>query len=286
MSAVKDMFADAARTQVDWLDFTQRVRFQGDSVDACTAFGMDLPRCRWVLQAGGTGVNCAALENYIPHTCGTHTETVFHITHHRYMRQIVHQLPPPLGFFEAQVIPCRAEIVHSPSSSIAEWASYPSLEENDLVVGATEIARAIQALPSQNDTVEAVLLFVTGPDGATDWSDGAIDRPPYVTPAAITTLTNRFPRMQHLLTNLPSVDRRADGGLVCSHRAFFAPDMTDDQSPCQYVRRTLTELLRAPRNWPWPNGIEGIVCIAMAPIEGLDAIPSSVYFRARKPANS
>jgi hypothetical protein len=194
------------------------------------------------------------------------------------LSNIVHVLPP-FGFYEARIIFCKADIVRGPRPFILEKETYPCLEENDLVVGANEVSRAIPLL-TPLDKSEAVLLLVRAPDGTTDWSNGTEENPPYVTPAAIRLLVDRFPNMRHLLTNLPSLDRRKDGGLVRSHRAFFAPDLRDDQSPQQHPRRSLTELLKVPTGDFWQNDTDGVVCIALAPIEGLDALPSSVYFRA------
>jgi len=263
-----------------WLDLTNRVRVSGDTVEACSAFSIGPPRCRWLLQATDRGVNCAALDHYVPHICGTHTETVYHIAHHRYIKRAVCEIPF-FRFHKARIQVCTAKIACTEQVLPSADTDYPCLEPNDLIVGPSALNRAPRYTRAQDSTIEALILIVVGPDGTSDWRDGKLDdRPPYLTPAAIESLATRYPSMRHLLTNLPSVDRRRDGGLVRSHRAFFATDFAGDGTPSESPQKTITELLRVPPDWQLYDDAEGVVCISLAPIEGLDAIPSSVYFKS------
>ncbi|MGB0167612.1 MAG: cyclase family protein, partial [Luteibaculum sp.] len=74
--------------------------------------------------------------------------------------------------------------------------------------------------------------------------------PPYFEPEALAWL--REIGVDHVLVDLPSVDREHDGGLLLAHRAFWEKPLDEKGK-----HRTITELIFVPDNasdgWYWLN---------------------------------
>jgi arylformamidase len=126
-----------------------------------------------------------------PHAHGTHTESFGHISPER------HAVIPQLNrfFFRAQLI-----------------SVMPEKQGEDLIIRKSQIE-------SQLKDTEA-LLVRTFPNELEKknrlWSSS---NPPYFEPAALQLLAERG--IQHLLVDLPSVDREEDGGALAAHHAFW-----------------------------------------------------------------
>eukprot|EP00166_Cyanidium_caldarium_P003467 ctg_3360.g497 len=136
--------------------------------------------------------------------------------------------------------------------------------------------------------VQAVALIVLDGDGSGDSIVDDVENPPYIHPAVIAALRQTYNSVRHFLTNLPSLDRAIDAGQVRTHRAVFASEldalhMVDEEGAPAAVpvsaRHTITELLAVPTSLAAPQTRRGYLIIALAPMRGMDAVPSSVYFR-------
>jgi arylformamidase len=171
-----------------------------------------------------------------PHGNGTHTECVAHIA------QIDINIHEALttSFCLAQIITVQATL----------------LESGDQVIMAHQLSASI--LPK----VEAV-IFRTSPNSADKaHRQYSGTNPPYFDAAVCQILKEAG--IQHILTDLPSLDREEDGGLLQAHKAFWnVPEQPR-------LHATITELIYVPDHIP--DGIY-LLNLQIAPF-GLDAAPS------------
>jgi len=128
-----------------------------------------------------------------PHSHGTHTECVGHISkEHQSVNQNLHQF-----FFLAEVI------------TIA-----PSEENGDLVITKNQLKKLLE------DKTPNALVIRTIPN-----SNSKIKRqysntnPPYILEEAMEYI--RDLGVEHLLIDLPSVDKEKDDGQLLAHKAFW-----------------------------------------------------------------
>ena len=149
-----------------------------------------------------------------PHGHGTHTECLGHIT------PDVHPVDPLFRNQQAHV-PCQLITVR------------PEERDDDLVIDADCLAAINGPLPK-------ALVVRTLPnevDKATrSWSN---TNPPYFTVDFMDALVRQG--VEHLLVDLPSVDREVDGGRLEAHHAFWG--LPDNPRP----HCTITELVYVPQ---------------------------------------
>ena len=278
------------------LDLTRRVDWSTEPVRAAEAFGIARPRIEWLYSAdeegggGGGGVNCARIDGYVVHACGTHTETVLHLVPRSRWPNGEGETsawPPPFGEYEALLLVCRPTRIVS-DALLGRWqADYPAMCIGDRVLLERDLPERWERWAG-DALVQAVALIVLDGDGCGDSIVDDVENPPYIHPAVIAALRRTYSNVRHFLTNLPSLDRAADAGQVRTHRAAFAPELealhiVDEEGAPVAVpasaRHTITELLAAPTSLAAPQTRRGHLMIALAPIRGMDAVPSSVYFR-------
>lgn len=152
-----------------------------------------------------------------PHGHGTHTESVGHIDPEM----------TPVGpllkrhFWTAQLISIRPEERRAMDGRTDRIITLAQLRE--LVDNAPPEALVIRTLP--ND----------GGKRSRDWCD---TNPAYLEATAAAWL--RSIGVQHLLLDVPSVDREEDGGALAAHKAFWDHPRSADR------QRTITELIFVP----------------------------------------
>jgi len=171
-----------------------------------------------------------------PHGNGTHTECVGHIAPECYsVNQHMKQ-----WFFDALLI------------SIA-----PEQHGDDGVIGLSQLQNCVgQARP------EALVLRTLPNDAGKLHRNYSNSNPPYLAAAAAAWMCEIG--IQHLLLDLPSVDREVDGGALAAHRAFW----NYPQAP--RMEATITEFIYVPQQVA--DG-EYFLNLQVAPIEN-DASPS------------
>ncbi len=149
-----------------------------------------------------------------PHGNGTHTECVGHISEGKLkLRDCMQRF-----HFFANLVSVDAH----------------KLENGDKVITSESILTATAA----NGFSEAMILR-TKPNSEEKLTKVYSGKnPTYFDPEAIKTLINNG--VQHLLTDLPSLDREEDGGKLYSHKTFW--DYPDKIS----LHRTITELIFVP----------------------------------------
>ncbi|MFN4081729.1 MAG: cyclase family protein [Saprospiraceae bacterium] len=183
-----------------------------------------------------------------PHGNGTHTECVGHIA----------KEPYTIGSALRQS--------HFFAKLVSVWPT--KMDNGDRALTAESLS-----LFFQKDEAEA-LIVRTLPNDADKRSrhyTGA--NPPYFQAGAMAYIADCG--VQHLLTDLPSVDREEDGGALAGHRAFWRYPGPDAR-----VHATITELIYAPDEAP--DGYY-LLNIQTAPFD-LDASPSRPALFALSPA--
>ena len=187
--------------------------------------------------AGGS-CNCS-LYHFSPHLHGTHTEGVGHITAQKFP---VHQL------LKSGLMSCVLVTVT------------PVSENGDMVI-------AKNLLPAANNFMTA-LIVRTAPNGADKITHNYGRQPAaYFTAEAMRHIVSLG--VQHLLCDLPSVDKADDGGKLEAHRIFWgvAAGETAVKTP---PAKTITELVYVPDNVPDGNYF---LDLQLAAFDG-DAAPS------------
>jgi arylformamidase len=175
--------------------------------------------------AHGASCNCQQL-TLIPHCNGTHTESASHLT---VEQQPLHEFLP--------VEPMHALLLKvAPEDAVASGEdSLPAPAAGDRMI----TRRALLAAWQRHDTaMPRALLLCTG----TDWRDGA---PPFLSRQLVTELVARG--VEHLVTDLPSVDRLQDEGRLTAHRIFFGlPAGSTRLADAARPGATITELAQFP----------------------------------------
>ncbi len=177
----------------------------------------------------GGSCNCEVL-TLAPHCNGTHTECVGHVTDERIA--IAERLKGGLSL--ALVI----TIEPSLAADLAE-DSDPAPVAGDRLVTAAAIAKefALHAGPAPTALVVRTLRNGEGPLRAYRGPSPA----PYLTRLAAAWLVERG--IEHLVLDLPSADRAADGGHLNAHRTFFGlPPGSMQAGEAKRPDATITEL--------------------------------------------
>ncbi|MDA9756046.1 cyclase family protein [Flavobacteriales bacterium] len=177
-----------------------------------------------------------------PHGHGTHTECLGHIT------PDVHPVDPLFRNQQAHV-PCQLITVQ------------PEKRDDDFVIDAACLAAINGPLPR----ALVVRTLPNGKDKATrSWSN---TNPPYFTVDFMDALVRQG--VEHLLVDLPSVDREVDGGRLAAHHAFWG--LPDNPRP----HCTITELVYAPQSVS--DGLY-LLHLGVAPMDNDAAISRPVLY--------
>ena len=194
-----------------------------------------------VYQGGSCNVKIASLNI---HCTGTHTECVSHINNSGTLITKV----CPKGFLFSQLITV------SPNKMRESNESYHVNCENELVISVKSIEDKLKEnIP--------VLIIRTIPNDSSKMNQNYDENPaPFLTHDAVDFILEMG--VQHLLVDLPSIDKADDGGQLGNHHRFFKQG------------KTISELLYIPD--PVKDG-EGFLQIQI-PNWGLDAAPSRPIF--------
>lgn len=153
-----------------------------------------------------------------PHAHGTHTECLGHITRDFYsINQCLKQF-----FFTAQVISVQ-----------------PEIHQNDLIITKNQIESALNGM-----TPEAIIIRTLPNEKAKLSKNYSNTNPPYLTEDAAAFV--RESEIQHLLIDLPSVDKEHDEGKLLAHKAFWNVKDVNTLNPDARLNCTITELIFVP----------------------------------------
>lgn len=182
----------------------------------------------------GGSCNC---EEYrlTPHCNGTHTECVGHVTGER---SSVHALA--MGGPEIALLLSVAPVEARGANETAN----PEPKPGDRLISARALSHAWQRWPELSP---AALVIRTLPNDAGKLArayDPAVP-PPYLTREAVEMIVTRG--IEHLLLDVPSLDRSHDQGLLSGHRLFWGlPPGSRSLSQARRPRATVTELVFVP----------------------------------------
>jgi kynurenine formamidase len=196
----------------------------------------------------GASCNCHRI-TLIPHCNGTHTESASHLT---VQQRPLHEIVPvgPIRAVLLTVLPER----HTDTTE----DSGPAPQGTDRLITRSGL---LDAWHGPESGVQALLLR-TG----TRWDDSA---PPYVSRQLMGELVACG--IEHLVTDLPSVDRLEDDGRLTAHRIFFGlPQASTDLAQASRAHCTITELAL------FPSSLRDGPCALQLQIPAFsgDAVPS------------
>lgn len=150
-----------------------------------------------------------------PHGHGTHTECLGHITHDFYsVNQALKQF-----FFIAELV-----------------SMTPEIEGEDLVITKNQIEKVL------NGKKPEAIVIRTLPNHTSKLSKKySHTNPPFLSEAAALFIRERG--IQHLLIDLPSVDKEKDEGKLLAHKAFWNVTDVKNLNPDARMDATITELI-------------------------------------------
>ena len=155
-----------------------------------------------------------------PHGHGTHTECLGHITREFYsINQCLKQF-----FFLAKLISVQPESVGT-----------------DFVISKQQIENALNG-----NFPEAIIIRTLSNNSDKLSKKYSKTNPPYLSEEAAVFI--REAGIQHLLIDLPSVDREEDGGKLLAHKAFWNVKNTNDLNEDARINSTITELIFVPND--------------------------------------
>jgi len=224
--------------------------------------------------AHGASCNCQTL-TLVPHCNGTHTECVGHLT-----REPVdaHRVAP-LG-----LLPTLLVSIEPIDAATSRESTDPVPRPGDKLITRQALERSWLAATAARAASEArtesrsqpapfeprALIIRTLPNTPTkrhrDYSDST---PPYLSREAAELLVDRG--IEHLVVDLPSIDRSHDEGRLTAHRIFFGlPPGSTELAQATRARATVTELAYIP-----DAVTDGLYLLELqVPALGGDAVPS------------
>jgi kynurenine formamidase len=174
--------------------------------------------------ASGASCNCEVI-SVVPHCNGTHTESAGHLTREPLDAERV--VPP--GLLPALLI----SVVPAAATEVDE-SSDPRPRPGDFLITRAAIE---SAWPAQTPFAPQALIIRSAPAPAL----------PYLSRDAAQAIVQHG--IEHLVVELPSLDREHDEGRLTAHRVFFG--LPPEVSSLQQVRRpgaTVTELAHIPQD--------------------------------------
>lgn len=158
-----------------------------------------------------------------PHGHGTHTECFGHITNDFYsINQSLKQF-----FFFAKLITIEPEKVG-----------------DDLVITKNQVEKALSTSTSLSVTNEALVIRTLPNEKEKKSRKYSNTNPPYLSEEAAVFI--RESEIQHLLIDLPSVDKEHDQGKLLAHKAFWNVKDTLNLNSDARLSATITEMIYVP----------------------------------------
>lgn len=153
-----------------------------------------------------------------PHGHGTHTECLGHITREFYsINQCLKQF-----FFTAELISITPENING-----------------DLVITLENISTALDV--TNRDNLEALVIRTLPNSESKKHTNYSKTNPPYLSEEAAIYI--REIGIQHLLIDLPSVDREEDEGKLLAHKAFWNVKDINNLNDDARLNCTITEMI-------------------------------------------
>jgi kynurenine formamidase len=238
-----------------------RLDFDGDQPNAfhlpdATANAVEADGFVGDTERGGS-VNCRTV-TLNPHGNGTHTESIGHV--------VDRDVPVGARMRQSLIPSLLVSVETTPLSKTSECYD-GRCDPDDEVVTRRLLEGAADRCDPPVDFLRALVLRTRPNDDAKLTRNYSGANPPYPTTDAIQWMRER--RVQHLLVDLPSIDRESDGGSTPNHRRFWhlTPNVRDEPPRLEC---TVTEMIFVP------DALEdGLYCLDLQiPDFALDAAPS------------
>lgn len=171
-----------------------------------------------------------------PHCNGTHTECIGHITNERMM---IHEL------LEIDLLPSLLLTVKPMKAKYCDEKYDPELNENDLVITAKELGEKCGRALFEG---MSALIIRTTPNKENKLSmNYAENESAFFTNDAMEYL-NKI-NIDHLLVDLPSIDRAHDEGKLSNHHIFWNIEQgSHDVNITSMTHKTITEFIYVANN--------------------------------------
>lgn len=178
----------------------------------------------------GAGCNCSTY-SLTPHCNGTHTECVGHITSDRIsVRDVARDV----------LIPAVLLSVTPSATATTDEASLPAPHPGDHLITREALELAARSHPLEGFRALVVRTLPNAPDKQQRNYDTA-NPPAYFSAEAMSWIVAQD--IDHLVVDLPSVDRAADAGLLTTHRLFWGmPPAQVDALHATRAHATITEM--------------------------------------------
>lgn len=155
-----------------------------------------------------------------PHGHGTHTECLGHITREFYsVNQCLKQF-----FFRAELI-----------------SVVPEVQDEDLVITLKSLSTALEVTLQSGIQFEAIVIRTLPNFKLKKHQNYSNTNPPYLSEEAAHFI--RENGIQHLLIDLPSVDKEKDEGKLLAHKAFWNVKNVNNLNADARLNCTITEMI-------------------------------------------
>lgn len=206
----------------------------------------------------GASCNCDVI-TLIPHCNGTHTECVGHLTRepldaHRVV---------PLG-----LVPALLVSIEPTDARASGESAEPNPQPADLLITRHALEQSVWAKAAPFEPRALVIRTLPNSAGK-QHQDYTNQTPPYLSREAAELLVERG--IEHLVVDMPSIDRAHDEGRLGAHRIFFGLPRADTTlAHATRANATVTELAYVP------DSVTDGPCFLelQVPALGGDAVPS------------
>ena len=183
------------------------------------------------------GGSCNAEQVTInPHCNGTHTETIGHIIDDN------NQTLAPYQVIQSPLVTACVLTVQPHYNYQGNDSYTPAISPNDAIICHNMLSCVSQSLQG----VKA-LIIRTLPNNVSKKKRqyGADNEPPFFTHEAMQWLVEETD-IDHLLVDMPSIDKMYDGGLLSNHRIFWQVDQSGQWLNGDQSHKTITEMIYVP----------------------------------------
>lgn len=182
----------------------------------------------------GAGFNCDVL-TLAPHGNGTHTECVGHISAHQV--SVYEQIQSLLMPATLLSVP-----LHRLSSTQESYGDV--CDPSDLVITANALHQAFERIDADSTWMQALVVRTLPNDKGKCRAQYSGHNPAYMTAEAMEWVVKRG--VEHLLVDIPSVDREEDSGHMLNHHSFWHVPQGTHEHVDASLGRTITEMVWAP----------------------------------------
>ena len=210
--------------------------------------------------------------NFVPHCNGTHTESVGHIV----------DQDVPIGQIAIKPVLVAMLVTVQPKTGKQVTQSYrPEIEAADQIIDSTQLLEAVAKVGDPKLISPDALIVRTLPNDVDKHSRTYTlkNASPFFSVEAIEAVNALG--VEHLLVDLPSIDRSNDKGLLTNHHIFWSvPETTHDLTESTKRNKTITEMVFVADEIA--DGLFGISI--QVPALKSDAAPSRPIIMPLKPA--